>query len=93
MYRNKSLVLDTVVPLGIGQALQDVEALLDGFQGALQVAQLLLQAAHHLGLLGGHTLESRLLLLVQSLPDDRVLLLHGSACHLQDHLERMRRPA
>lgn len=90
-YRNESLVLDAVVTLGICQALQDVKAVLEGLHGALQVAQLLLQAAHRLGLLVGHTLKSHLLLLVQSLPDDRVLLPHSSACLLQDHLERSRK--
>lgn len=68
-YHNESLVLDAFVPLGISQAFQNVEALLDGLQGGLEVAQFLVQRPQHPALLLCHALQSRLLLLVQSLSD------------------------
>lgn len=68
-YGDEGLVLDAVVPLCVSQSLQNVKALLYGLQGALQVTQLLLQATYYLGLLFGQTLNSRLLLLFQSLLD------------------------
>lgn len=41
-HHNESLVLNALVCLGISQPLQDMEALLDGLQGALKEAEFLL---------------------------------------------------